>query len=188
MEVFENLDLWKYYVTQDSHEDWEKLGKMLMEKKNFEQARYCFEKGGLEREREIAQAHLIQEAAVSAEQFQIAAQLFESSAAFIPLAGDHKELLLASARCYNRALNFSCSARMYHMASEYNKCVFQYHRASEMEKALEVINSHRNDIDIQLQKQVFTYFLDKLEYEYVLSRYQPIHGFLVLKVLPTVPS
>ena len=57
-----------------------------------------------------------------------------------------------------------------------------------MEKALEVIYSHRNDIDIQVQKQVFTYFFDRLEYEYVLSRNQPIHGFLMLKVLSAVPS
>ncbi len=138
-----------------------------MDKQQYEQAKYCFDKAGLSLESTIAQAYLQQEAAITAEDFEGTAQRFESCAELSLDRAISKELLVASAMCYNRAGNHPQSAQHYHDTFEYTKCVLQYRKASMMEEALDVTRGHREDIDCVVVKNVCVYFLDLRQYEYV---------------------
>ena len=140
-----------------------------MDKQQYEQAKYCFDKAGFSLESDIAQAYLQQEAAVTAEEFEDTAQLFQSCAELSPDGGISRGLLLTSAMCYGRAGNLPKSAQLYHDAFEYTKCVLQYRKASMMEAALDVTRGHREDIDGIVLKNVCTHFLDLGKYEYALS-------------------
>ncbi|KAI1785417.1 hypothetical protein LXA43DRAFT_899902 [Ganoderma leucocontextum] len=144
---------------QSLPEDWARRGRALMDKQQYEQAKYCFDKAGLSLESDIAQAYLQQEAAITAEDFEDTARRFESCAE-IPDRTRSKELLLTSAVCYSRAGNYPKSAQLYHDAFEYTKCVLQYIKASMMPKALHVTREHREDIDAIVVKKVCVHFLD----------------------------
>ncbi|KAI1785405.1 hypothetical protein LXA43DRAFT_132191 [Ganoderma leucocontextum] len=145
-------------------EGWAKQGRIHMDKQNFEQAEYAFQRAGRERERRIAHAHLDCEVAVTEEQFQTVALSFEGCATLSLDMPDHKELVVFAAVCYSRARAFTNSARLYYSVSEYTKCTQQYCKASMMEDARKVILEHKNDIDEFVVKRVCVYFLDRREY------------------------
>ena len=154
-------------------EGWATQGRVQMDKQNFEQAKYAFERAGprFERERKIAQACLAREVADTEEQFWTAALLFERCVQSSDGMPDHKELVISAAGCYRRARAFTDSARLYHSVCEYTKCTRQYIRASMMEDARKVILEHMHDIDELVVKKVCVYFLDQSNYQYAVANY-----------------
>ncbi|KAM5542262.1 hypothetical protein V8D89_004135 [Ganoderma adspersum] len=146
-------------------EDWARRGRALMDKQQYEQAKYCFDKAGLALESHISQAYIQQEAAVTAEDFARAGERFESCAESSLAWTTSKDLFLASAVCYSSAGNYRQSARLYHDAAEYTKSVIQYCKASMMQRALDVTRGHREEIDDVVTKKVCVHFLDLGQHE-----------------------
>lgn len=145
-----------------------------MDKQQYEQAKYCFDKAGLILESNISQAYIQQEAAVTAEDFTRAGECFESCAESSLDWTTSKDLFLASAVCYSCAGNYRQSAQLYHDAAEYTKSVIQYCKASMMQRALHVTRGHREEIDDVVIKKVCVHFLDLGQHEYVSSGKSPI--------------
>ncbi|TBU23100.1 P-loop containing nucleoside triphosphate hydrolase protein, partial [Dichomitus squalens] len=185
LDIASNLESWILPVSKSLPEDWAKRGRILMDKQNYEQAKYCFQRAGLPRETNIAQAYHLRESAVTAEQFVEAAQLFESCAAKTLDVADRKELLLASATCFSRARDNLRSAELYHAALEYTKCIVQYCKATSWQKALDVICQHRDDVELRAMQNVLLHFFDLGQYSRIaevfadteeLILFMKIHG------------
>ncbi|TBU42439.1 hypothetical protein BD309DRAFT_866302 [Dichomitus squalens] len=158
-------------------EEWAKRGRSLMDKQNYEQAKYCFEQAGFRREGDIAQAYLDQEAAVTVEQFRKAAQSFKSCADLCFGVAEHEQLLIASAICYSRAGAFAESAALYYTARAYTRCAQQYIKASMMDEARQVILRHRNEINAYVLRKVCVHFLDSGEQEKAAELFPDLDTF-----------
>ncbi|CAG8575551.1 17069_t:CDS:2, partial [Acaulospora colombiana] len=134
-----------------SREEWEKMGRILFSRANYQQATICFERAGLLLLRDICIAYHLRKTArllqVGSDErkstFSSAAEAFFKCA-----AGDHTQsqaCYIKAGECFVEAGNHKEASDSFCMAGEFTKGAKQARLAAEFDRAIEIIQTSEVD-------------------------------------------
>ena len=140
--------------------EWADAGKRLFKHKKYLQAMHCFERGGMLREVNIANAHLLREQAytsgsTSKKPFLDAGEAFLDCAS-ATMKDKEKIIFFNNAGgCFVSYGDDIRAARAFYAAKEYTLAAQHYGTGGRFVEALHVIQTHRQDIESDVADKVY---------------------------------
>ncbi|KAG8719695.1 hypothetical protein FRC08_002227 [Ceratobasidium sp. 394] len=164
-----------------SEADWAKSGRLLFNKRLYPQAMFCFDKAGLELERDIAaayqarkEARLLLAKSASAERqtwrnsFTKAAKDF-LGCAILSKGKQQISCYLRAAECFLQAEDWKLAAESYCSAEEFDLAAKNFRRAGCFVEAVDVVKKHKDQVQKSLAAEIIGIarleFLRKSQYE-----------------------
>ncbi|KAG9101942.1 hypothetical protein FS749_001473 [Ceratobasidium sp. UAMH 11750] len=164
-----------------SEADWAKSGRLLFNKRLYPQAMFCFEKAGLELERDIAaayqarkEARLLLAKSASADRqtwrnsFTKAAKDF-LGCAILSKGKQQISCYLRAAECFLQAEDWKSAAEAFFEAGEFDLAAKNFRRAGCFDEAVGVVKKHKDKIQKSLADEIVGIarleFLRKAQYE-----------------------
>ncbi|KAH9931251.1 uncharacterized protein B0H18DRAFT_929734 [Fomitopsis serialis] len=145
-------------ATSSTPEELAKSAHALFDNKQYMEAMYCYERAGLFRDRSVAEAYHLREAALTTPTsfrgdnaarvvaFRRAAEAFWSLG--LEAANAKRSYFRIAAKCFFPEGNdLARAAEAYFYAEQYTESASLYRRAGMFNKAVAVIKSHRNYVD-----------------------------------------
>ncbi|KAG8744274.1 hypothetical protein FRC10_010437 [Ceratobasidium sp. 414] len=138
-----------------SEADWAKSGRLLFNKGLYPQAMFCFEKAGLELERDIAaayqarkEARLLLAKSASAERQTWRNSFTKAAKDFLDCARRSKgkqqiSCYLRTAECFLQAEDWKLAAESYRSAEEFDLAAKNFRRAGCFIEAVDVVKKHK---------------------------------------------
>jgi hypothetical protein len=138
-------------IVASSSDEWAKMGRILFQRANYQQAILCFERAGSFLLRDICNAYHLRKTArlmqVGSDErkssFSLAAEAFFKCA-----SGDHTQsqaCYLKAGECFVEAGNHKQASDAFCLGGEFTKGAKQARLAAEFDRAIEIIQS--NDVD-----------------------------------------
>lgn len=128
--------------------EWADAGKMLFERKQYSQARSCFERASCQRERAIAHAYALREDASRLpsdkpeSSTEVARQdaFVHAAEAFLSCSSKHDLVYFRrSGECFEAAGRYLQAAEAYYRGKNYAESILLYHRLGKFDEAIEII-------------------------------------------------
>ena len=149
-------------TTQSSRDEWAATAKELFENKKFSQAVFAFERAGLSRQRDVAQAYHLRELArqqstsgsQQVEAFREAARAFCSAAEATNKTREAKVYFRICAECYVRAGDHDNAGKFYERASEYTLSAKNYRVGGCFDDAVRLAKTHEQEIEPSVRENV----------------------------------
>jgi hypothetical protein len=134
-----------------SRDEWEKMGRILFSRANYQQAIICFDRAGLGLLRDICNAYHLRKTArliqVGSDErkssFSLAAEAFFKCA-----SGSHTQsqaCYVKAGECFVEAGNHKQASDAFCLAGEFTKGAKQARLAADFDRAIEIIQSHNVD-------------------------------------------
>ncbi|KAG9081885.1 hypothetical protein FRC06_005350 [Ceratobasidium sp. 370] len=164
-----------------SEADWAKSGRLLFNKRLYPQAMFCFEKAGLELERDIAaayqarkEARLLLAKSTSADRqtwrnsFTKAAKDF-LGCAILSKGKQQISCYLRAGECFLQAEDWKSAAEAFFEAGEFDLAAKNFRRAGCFDEAVGVVKKHNDKIQKSVADEIIGIarleFLRKSQYE-----------------------
>lgn len=147
-------DVLPQLATSSTAEEWAKTARALFDNRRYTQAIHCYERAGMYRERNIAQAYHLRERARAVSlldstrpsAFTTAARAFAHAAVASGTPPETRAYYRIAAECFSEAGDYRRAAQSYFSAEEFTRSAQCYRKANMFDKAVEVIKSHRDKI------------------------------------------
>ncbi|CAL1697343.1 unnamed protein product [Somion occarium] len=147
-------DVLPQLATSSTAEEWAKTARALFDNRRYTQAIHCYERAGMYRERNIAQAYHLRERARAVSlldstrpsAFTTAARAFAHAAVASGTRPETRAYYRIAAECFSEAGDYRRAAQSYFSAEEFTRSAQCYRKANMFDKAVEVIKSHRDKI------------------------------------------
>ncbi|KAI0696497.1 hypothetical protein C8T65DRAFT_583394 [Cerioporus squamosus] len=162
-----------------SPEEWAATALSLFNSKRYAQAMHCYERAGLPREKAVAYAYTLREQALAAPEnprggslsradaYALAAEAFLASAH--DAVAEKSVYYRIAAECFVSNDDHVKAADAYYAASKYDLAAQHYRQAGKFDSAVEVIRSHKAEMDEAVVETVTEvsklYFLREQEVE-----------------------
>ena len=164
--------------------EWAEVGKTLFERKQYTQARRCFERAGLPREMAMAHAYALREhasrlpigkpgnsaEATRRDAFVQAAEAFLSCSSKQSLAYFRR-----SGECFETAGRYLRAAEAYHQGESYTESVSSYRRIGKFDEAIAIMSKKndkvRQDVADDTKNAAKLFYLSRTETELVDNKF-----------------
>ncbi|KAG8752687.1 hypothetical protein FRC12_011837, partial [Ceratobasidium sp. 428] len=171
-----------------SEADWAKSGRLLFNKRLYPQAMFCFEKAGLELERDIAAAYQARKEArlllaksadrqTLRDSFTKAANDFQGCA-ILTKGKQQISCYLRAAECFLQAEDWKSAAEGFFEAGEFDLAAKNFRRAGCFDEAVDVVKNHKDKIQKGLADEIVGIarleFLRKSQYEKASELFEDI--------------
>lgn len=164
--------------------EWAVVGKTLFERKQYTQARSCFERAGLRREMAIAHAYVLREHASrlpigkpgnSAEAIRRKA-FVQAAKAFLSYSSEQSLVYFRrSGECFEAAGKYREAAEVYDKGESYTESVSLYRRIGLFDEAIAIVfktnDKVRQDVADDTKNAAKLYYLSRAETELVDNKF-----------------
>ena len=140
--------------------EWADAGERLFKHKKYLQAMHCFERGGMRREVNIANAHFLREQAymsgsISKKPFLDAGEAF-LNCAFAAMKDKEKIIFFNNAGgCFVGYGDHGRAARAFYAGKDYTLAAQHYGTCGLFDEAVHVIQTHRQDIESDVADKIY---------------------------------
>ena len=140
--------------------EWADTGERLFKHKKYLQAMHCFERGGMRREVDIANAHFLREQAntsggTSKKPFLDAAEAFLNCASAAMKVKEKIIFLNNAGGCFVGYGDHGRAAKAFYAGKDYTLAAQHYGTGGLFDEAVHVIQTHREDIESDVANKIY---------------------------------
>ncbi|KAI5991957.1 hypothetical protein EDD15DRAFT_2368732 [Pisolithus albus] len=149
------------YAAKSTRQQWAAAGHKLFNACQFQEAIRSFERADLPKQRRIAQAYGLYEAAKSTVQTGERQRGFlDAAEVFVQCAGEtlgmeKKGLFREAAECYASADKAKMAAEFYIAAGDFTRAAEQYHKAGCFDEIVQILDRHPEEIAKRYRNKLF---------------------------------
>lgn len=150
-------------VTTSSADAWGEEGRKLFRKKQYSQAAECFERAGLDRQKDMAMAYDFRQRAqqhpLDRRSLDLRSGMFlEAAQAFHRLAcsTSNKEYFRLAAECFAHSGDYASAAKSYEHSSKYELSARFYRRAEEFDDLVRILDAYGRFMDTAVCDELYT--------------------------------
>ena len=145
-------------ATKSTPEEWAETAENLFDHGRYSQAARCYDRAGMPRERDVAEAYYLREHASAfppdrrftdsprTVAFVEAAQAFLRCAKESTIQNEILAYNRIAAECFKEIRHYHEAARAYRAAEEYTRSAKLYRKAGSFDDAVEVVQTYRRNI------------------------------------------
>ena len=148
------------FAVSSTPAEWADAGKRLFGHKKYLQAKHCFERGGMRREVDVANAHFLREQAyrsgsISKKPFLDAAEAFLNCASAAIKDKERIAYFNNAGKCFASYRDNTRAARAFYAGKEYTLAAQHYRASGLFDEAVCVIQAHRHDIQPDVADKIY---------------------------------
>ncbi|KAK7678070.1 hypothetical protein QCA50_019011 [Cerrena zonata] len=142
--------------------EWAERGRSLFKNGTYRQAIHCFERAGMQQERNVAYAYSLQQEAsllppssdVHDATFVQAAEVFTQCASSTSVTEEAQAYYRLAGRCFTEIGNYQRAGDSFLAAHEYTGSAQAYRKADNFDTAVQVVQEHETDVDPDVAHEI----------------------------------